>query len=168
MFPFAGGKFGGKRCGPGGHGGHHGGHGPFGHIGAEFLHDLDLTDEQVEKIAELKADGMGEGMRMMAEGGQAFKHLMRELMKEDLDKEKVKEAHKKLQEHKIKMGDAMLERALTFAETLTPEQRKKLKRSTMRRFLGLDGDRRGGPGFGPGFGFGPGQGGPGGGGRHDR
>lgn len=166
MFPFAGNRFGGKRCGPGGHGGH--GHGPIGHFGAEMLQELELSDDQVERIAELKADGMGEGMRMMAEGGQAFKHLMRELMNENLNKEKVKEAHKKLQEHKIKMGDAMLERALTFAETLTPEQRKKLKRSTMRSFLGLDGDRRGGPGpGGPGFGFGPGQGGPGG-GRHER
>jgi|LakMenEpi03Aug12_release.lakeMendotaPanAssembly.Ray.scaffolds.fasta_scaffold243856_2 Spy/CpxP family protein refolding chaperone len=165
MFPFAGGRFG-KHCGPGGPGGRHG-HGPFGHFGAELLEDLDLTDEQVEKIAELKADGMSEGMRMMAEGGQAFKGLMREILKEDLNKEKVREAHKKLQEHKIKMGEAMLERALSFAETLTPEQRKKLKRSTQRRFLGLDGDRRGGgPGFGPGFGFGPGPGG--GGGRHDR
>ncbi len=168
MFPFAGGRFGGKRFGPEDHGGHHGGHGPFGHFGADMLQDLELTDDQVEKIAELKADGMSEGMRMKAEGAQAFKHLMRELMKEDLDKEKVKEAHKKLQGHKTKIADATLERALTFAETLTPDQRKKLKRSTMRRFLGLDGDRRGGPGPGsPGFGFGPGQGGPGV-DRHDR
>jgi len=170
MFPFAGGRFGGKHCGPGGHGGPGGpgGHGPFGHFGGEMLEDLDLTDDQVERIAELKSDGMGEGMRLMAEVGQGFKLLMRELTKENLDKEKIKEAHKKLQEQKIKMGDAMLERALTFAETLTPEQRKKLKRSATRRFLGLDGHHRGGPGpGGPGFGFGPGPGGPGG-GRHDR
>lgn len=176
MFPFSGGKYGGKHWGPGGPGGRHG-HGPFGHFGTEMLQDLDLNDDQVERIAELKADGMSEGMRMMAEGGQLFKHMMRELMKEDLDKNQVKDAHRKLQEHRQKMGDSMLERALAFAEILTPEQRKKLRRSTLRRFLGLDGERRGGPGFGPGFGFGPGPGagfgpgpgGPGGpGGRPDR
>ena len=170
MFPFAGGRFG-KHFGmpPFGFGhGHHGGRGGCGGFGEGMLQDLDLTDDQVERIAELKAEGMGEGMQMMAEGGKHFKQLMHELAGENIDRAKVKEAHKKLQEHKTKMGDAMLERALTFAETLTPDQRKKLKRSAMRRFLGLDGDEgRRGPGFGQGFGFGPeggpGPGGPGGG-----
>ncbi|HEY9678349.1 MAG TPA: Spy/CpxP family protein refolding chaperone [Drouetiella sp.] len=158
MFPF--GKGFGKRCGgPWDH--EHGRHGMFGGF-SDLLQDLDLTDDQVERIAELKAEGMGEGMRMMSEGGQYFKQIVRELTKETIDKDKVREAHKNLREQKIKMGDAMLERALAVSETLTPEQRKKLKRGMQRRFLGLDG-HRGGPGFGPGFGFGPGgPGGPGG------
>lgn len=150
------GKFG-KRCGPGGH---HGRGGPLGHFGFDMLQDLDLTDEQIERIAELKADGMSEGMLMMAEGGKHFKLLIRELMNENLDKEKVKEAHKKLQEHKMKAGEQMVERALQFSEVLTPEQRKKLKRSAMRRFLHLDFDPRKSHEFGSGFGFGPGSGGP--------
>jgi Spy/CpxP family protein refolding chaperone len=162
MFPFAG-RFG-KHFGipPFGFG-HHGGRGGCGGFGHEgMLQDLDLTDDQVERIAELKAEGMGEGMQLMAQGSQFFKQLMHELANENIDRDKVKEAHKKLQEHKTKMGDAMLERALTFAEMLTAEQRKKLKRSAMRRFLGLDGDQgRHEPG-GPGFGFGPGGPGPGG------
>jgi Spy/CpxP family protein refolding chaperone len=163
MFPFAGrmGKHGG---GFGGHGQHQGG-GFGGFFCAGFLDDLELTDEQVERIAEIKAEGMGEGLLLMAQGGKQFKQLMRELSAENINKDKVKEAHKALQEHKTKMGDMMLDRALTFAETLTPEQRKKLKRLAMRRFIGLDG---GGPGSGAGFGFGPGGGGPGGPGRGPR
>ncbi len=144
-----------------GHGHHHGHHGRggmggfggFGGFGYEgFLQDLDLTDAQVEKIAELKADSMGEGMEAMLQGKRYFKQLMQELAQENIDKDKVKAAHKALQEHKAKTGEMLLERALAFAETLTGEQRKKLKRSAMRRFLNLDGDDR----HGSGFGFGPG------------
>lgn len=157
MFPFAG-RFG-KQCGDHFAGGEHHRHGMFGGMGADLLHELDLTDDQVERIAELKAEGMGDGMKFMSEGGKLFKQLIRELTNEKLDRNKVKDAYKHLQEHKTKVGDAMIERALTFAEALTPEQRKKLKRSMQRKFLGLDGGRRGGPGGGQGFGFGPGQGG---------
>lgn len=132
MFPFAG-----KRCGDPFEGGGPGRHGMFEGLGSKILHDLDLTDEQIEQIAELKAEGMAEGMKLMSEGSRYFKHLMRELTSETIDKEKVKNAHIELQEHKTKVGDAMLERALSFSQTLTPEQRKKLQASMKRRFLGV-------------------------------
>jgi Spy/CpxP family protein refolding chaperone len=143
MFQFAG-KFGRHGCGrPGGREG-------FGGFGLEeLLQDIDLTDEQVERLAELKGEGMGEGAQFMAQGGRHFKQIMQEILKENIDKDKVKEAHKALQEHRAKVGEKMLERALSIAETLTPQQRKQVKNRVQRRFLGLDGhDDRHGPGFG--------------------
>ena len=159
MFPFAGkyGKHGGapefgygyghgRHAGRGGFGpsggragfgafGGPGGFGPFG--GEHMLHELDLTEDQIEKLAELKAEGMGDGMGSMSQGGKLFKAILHELSSETIDRTKVKDAHKKLQEHRTKVGDDMLDRALRFAEILTPEQRKRLKHSALRRFLGL-------------------------------
>jgi len=163
MFSFAErlGRMGGFGYGRGRHGHHHRGDGGF----SALLRELDLTDDQIERIAELKAEGMSEGKQLMVQGGRYFKQLMAELLKDKIDYERVKEAHKAIQEHKNKLGNIMLEHAGSFAETLTSEQRKKVKNLVAKRFLGLDknddwhgpeygGEHEPGPG-GPSY-FGPG------------
>jgi len=111
-----------------------------GHCGGPLaiLRDLNLTDEQLEKVAELKLEGLAACAQFKLSLGQAARQIINELTKEQIDKAKVKELAKEIKERKSQMGDAMLDRIITFAETLTPEQRKKVKVTAIKRFLGLD------------------------------
>jgi Spy/CpxP family protein refolding chaperone len=103
-----------------------------------MLRDLNLTDQQLEKVAALKLEGLAACAQFKLSLGQAASQLVNELTKDQIDKAKIKELAKELKERKSQMGDAMLDRIITFAETLTPEQRKKLKLTAIKRFLGLD------------------------------
>ncbi len=105
--------------------------------GGSFLKDLDLSDEQLEKIAELKVQGMGHFSQLKSSMGTLMSQMMRELSQDQIDKVKVREIGKQIQECKSKAGDEFMERIITFAEVLTPEQRKKVRMKAIKRFLGV-------------------------------
>jgi Spy/CpxP family protein refolding chaperone len=103
-----------------------------------LLCDLNLTDEQLEKVAELKLEGLAACARFKLARGQGARRIANELTKDQIDKAKIKEFAKEMREQKQQLGEAMLDRIISFAETLTPEQRKKLKLTALKRFLGMD------------------------------
>jgi Spy/CpxP family protein refolding chaperone len=129
-----GGKFGGP---PFAHFRHRfgGGCGPF-----AMLSDLDLTDEQLERLAELKLEGMSQWAQLKVSLGGLMKQLVRELCGEQINKTKIKELAKQIQEKKAQAGDEFLDRIIIFAEVLTPEQRKKVRMKAIKRFLGIWGE----------------------------
>ena len=115
-----------------------GGGGPFRHFmgGRGLLEGIDLSDQQVELIAELKQRSFGK----MAHGGvdmMELRHqLFRELGKAEIDKAKINEIKTKIKEQKALMTDMMIDNITAFAEILTPEQRKKVRIKKIRQFLG--------------------------------
>lgn len=137
----------GRGCGPGGPGGR-GGRGNFmaGQVrhwfgGARsFLEGIDLTDQQIEQIAELKQQSfskMGHGRVDMME----LRHqLFRELGGTTIDRSKINEIKAKMKEHKAAMTDLMIDNMTAFAEILTPEQRTKVRLKKIRQFLGSEDD----------------------------
>ncbi|MGH9549312.1 MAG: Spy/CpxP family protein refolding chaperone, partial [Terriglobales bacterium] len=144
--------FGGGGCGKGGPGGPgRGGGGPWGGFGrgfgppwmrgfggGRFLKDLNLTEEQMEKAAELKFDAMQHFMQLKLSLGGLIRQMVRELAKDKIDKTKIKELGKQMQEKRNQAGDEFLDRIIAFAEVLTPEQRKKLRLKAIKRFLHVD------------------------------
>ena len=117
------GKFGGGHaCGPG-----------------AFPSELNLSDDQLERIAELKGEGLAQLMQCKLSMGLKFKQIIRELASENLDKAKIKEIGKQLQSEKEQCGEQFLDRMISVAEVLTPAQRKQLRLKLIRKFLGIDG-----------------------------
>jgi len=112
---------GGRACGPG-----------------AFLTDLDLTDEQLEKLAELKMEGLSKFGQFKSGVVGLLQQIAKELTKEQIDKAKIHEIAQQIQSHKSEMGASMVDRVIAFAEVLTVEQRKKLKSKLIKRFLGVD------------------------------
>lgn len=105
---------------------------------AALFKSLDLKDEQLERLAELKLEGMSKCAQMKAAMGEHIKLVCNELTQDRIDKAKIKEIAEKIKAQKSQFGESMLERVISFAEILTPEQRKKLKATAIRKFLGLD------------------------------
>ena len=103
-----------------------------------LFRQLNLTNDQLEKVAELKLEGLAACAQFKLALAQGARRIAGELTKDQIDKAKIKELAKELKEQKSQMGDAMLERIISFAETLTPEQRKKLKLTALKKFLGVD------------------------------
>jgi Spy/CpxP family protein refolding chaperone len=139
MFGFGG--FGGRGGGTGGPGGPwarrmHGmrgkGCGPW-----AMLSDLDLSDDQMEKFAELKIEGMGKFAQFKSKMAGLMHQIGKELTNESIDRDKVKEIAKEIKTYKTEFGDAMLDRAISCAEILTVAQRKKLRMNLLRRFVGV-------------------------------
>lgn len=113
---------------------------------------VELSDEQVEKLAEIK----GEGFFKFAEHGVGMIPQVREfvqhLSKSQIDKDKVRAIHKEIQAKRNQMGDQFVENIMAIAEVLTPEQRKQVRMYMLRQSLGLgadehecDGPQQGGP-----------------------
>jgi Spy/CpxP family protein refolding chaperone len=129
--------------GKGGCGGGHehrgplGGGGPFGGIGA-LLRGLDLTDEQVLKIGEIKGAAFGKIAHGKIDLMELKKDLFKELLKPQVDKNKVREVAQKIKEHKAACLDSLLEHVISFSEILTAEQKKKLQLNKIRGFLNID------------------------------
>lgn len=150
MFGFGGGC--GKRGagGPGGFGGSGFGPPPFARMMHRFggsggiLRDLNLNEEQLEKIAELKMAGMTQHLQLKLSMGTLIKDMVKELSKEQLDKAKIKEIGKQIQTLKMQAGDEFLDRVISFAEVLTSQQRKAMRMKAIKHFLGIEGGRRGG------------------------
>ena len=134
----------GRGCGPGGRGGGPRGRmmaGPFRHwFGGmrSLLEGIDLSDQQIEQIAELKHSSfskMGHGRVDMME---LRHHLMQELAEANIDRAKLADIKAKMKQHKSDMTDMMIDNMTAFAEILTPEQRKMVKLKKIREFLGSD------------------------------
>lgn len=115
------------------HGMRGGGWGPWG-----MLRDLDLTDEQLEKLAELKMDGINRFAQLRSTMSSLIHQMGKELAKDQIDKAKVKEIAQQIKTHRSEFGDRMLDRLLEFSEVLTAEQRKKMRLKLIKRFLGVD------------------------------
>ncbi len=106
--------------------------------GHDLLDGIELNDEQIERIADLKHRSfskMGHGKVDMMDLMQA---LFKEMGNANIDKNKVEELRGRLKEHKAAMTDLMIDNMLAFAEILTPEQRKKIRIKKIRQFLGSD------------------------------
>lgn len=109
-------------------------HGPFAMIAKA---GVELTDDQVEKLAEIKGDGL---MNFAEQGAGMMPHvrdIIRALSKSEIDKDKVRQIHKDLQEKRNKMGDQFVENIIAIAEVLTAEQRKQIRMHMLRASLGL-------------------------------
>ena len=103
--------------------------------GGKFFQKLELSDEQVEKISDLKEDSFAKFAHGRIDGMQLHQQLFKELSKEKIDREKVLSIGKRMKDHKSEMTDLLVENMLGFAEILTAEQRKKLKSMGMRQFM---------------------------------
>ncbi|HEY9776480.1 MAG TPA: periplasmic heavy metal sensor [Planktothrix sp.] len=111
----------GEHCGPG-----------------ALLNALDLSDEQLEKLAELKMEGCGQFAKFKSEMIGLVQEIGKELTKDQVDKNKVKEIAQRIKARKSDLGDSMLDRILSFTEVLSVEQRKRLRILLIKKFLGVD------------------------------
>lgn len=121
------GKFGGKQ-GIGGWGGG----GPL-----AMLRDLDLTDEQVLKLAEIKGGAFFKMAHNKLDIMLLKKHVIKELLNPQVDRAKVRELAGQIKEKKSLCMDEMLENIIACSEILTADQKKQLKVNKVRCFLGL-------------------------------
>jgi Spy/CpxP family protein refolding chaperone len=126
-------QFGGERGACGGRGRMGGKFGPM-----TFLKDLDLTDEQLLKIAELKGKTFGKMARSKIELMELKKGIFHELLQAQVDKQKVTAKAQEIKEHISGGVDHILEKMIALSETLTPAQKKRLHLNMIRKFLGLD------------------------------
>ncbi len=116
----------------GGFGGPWGGRGPL-----AMLRDLDLSDEQVLKLAEIKGGAFFKLAHNKIDIMQLKKQAIKELFSPQVDKAKVRELAHQIKEKKSLCMDEMLESIIACSEILTPEQKKQLKLKKIRCFLGL-------------------------------
>lgn len=115
-----GGEPGGGKCGPGG-----------------FLHGLELSDEQVERIAELKQKTFSKLAHGKIDLLESRKQLLRELSGATIDRNKINAIVEQIKKQKSEITDLMVGNMVALAETLTPEQRQKARINKIRHFLGL-------------------------------
>ncbi len=127
-------------CGPGGPFGF----GPFmrnrffgGAFDEHMLRELDLSDEQVEQLGDLKMVQQGKLGQFKGTMGEIMRLIGKELAQPTIDKEKIAGLRQQLKAKKSEMEDIFLDGMVSLAEVLTPEQRKRLHMAATRRFLGL-------------------------------
>src|SRR5271166_6651618 len=65
-----------------------------------ILGDLDLTDEQLEKLAELKMEGLGKFAQFKSSMVGLVQQIAKELSQEQVDKAKVKEIAQQIKSKK--------------------------------------------------------------------
>jgi Spy/CpxP family protein refolding chaperone len=119
----------------GGAAGKHGGWGGRGPLA--MLQGLDLTDEQVLKLAEIKGGAFFKMAHSKIDLMQLKKQVFKELLSPQVDKAKVRELANQIKEKKSQCMDEMLENIIACSEILTPEQKKQFKINKVRCFLGL-------------------------------
>ena len=102
-----------------------------------MLSGLDLSDEQVERIAELKGRSFSKFAHAKIDMVELHKQLFKELSNATIDKGNVNALAQKIKEQKSQLTDLMIEKMVAFAEVLTPEQRKKARINKIRNFLGI-------------------------------
>ncbi len=114
--------------------------GPFADLFAggmgSLLEGIELADEQIEQIAELRHQSFAKMAHGRVDMMEARHQLLRELAKPQIDRAKINELKEQIKEQKAQMTDMMIDKVTSFAEILTAEQRKKLKLKRIRQFLG--------------------------------
>ncbi len=113
---------------------------------------LDLTEAQKEKLFTMKnslKDAIGPKKLELSKNSRDLRDL---LTKPSIDKAAIKSTQGKINELRSDIANLMIAFKADFAETLTPEQRQKMRFA--HSFKGHHGYRHGGPGRG-----GPGRGG---------
>ena len=112
------------------------GHGKCGPMG--ILSDLDLSDEQLLGIAELKGKTFGKMARNMLEFKEMKKEVFKELFQPKADQAKVHDLTAQIKEHASQCIDLLSENMIASSELLTPEQKAKLRLALVRKFLGVE------------------------------
>jgi Spy/CpxP family protein refolding chaperone len=135
--------------GPGGHGGWGRGHGN----GNPFA-DLNLTDDQYEKLFALHRDNAGKDAAKMGEMMSAQAQMHDLMLQPEIDRARITSLQTRINAIHADLSNAHLEMKMACLSVLTPEQRHDLRRKMLRGMSGM-----GGPGMGHGM---PGHGGPGG------
>ncbi len=137
--PFAGMSGGG--CDGGGHMG-----GPFGKIfGAKMgggpgllLSELNLSEEQLFRIAEVKGRTLAKVAHHKIELMEVKKEAFKELLQAQPDKAKIKESVEKIKARKAEGIDDLADSMIAFSEILTADQKSKLRLSLVKKFLGVE------------------------------
>lgn len=119
------------------------GHGPMHHMpwfGAmrHLLGGIDLSDQQVEKIAEMQRGSFAKMAHTKIDMMETMQQLFAEMAKPEIDRAKATQLKDKIKELRAAMSDLMFENMITFAEVLSPEQRRKIRMKKIRQFLGAD------------------------------
>ena len=135
--------FGFGNCGP--HGlfgkfaGIHGGmHGALGSHGCALpLSGIDLTDDQLEKLAELKGQAFSKFGHGKVDIIDLYKRLFKELAKPNIDEKLVWNITDEIRGKKSELTDVLVEHLIAFAKILTPEQRAKIKLNKIRKLFGI-------------------------------
>jgi Spy/CpxP family protein refolding chaperone len=103
-----------------------------------FLAGIDLSDEQVEKIAEMQRGSFSKMAHTKIDMMESMQQLFAEMAKPQIDRARAAELKDKVKELRAGMSDLKFENMITFAEILTPEQRRKIRMKKIRQFLGAE------------------------------
>lgn len=119
--------------------GMHGGMaGPFGGHGCTSpLSGVDLSDDQLEKMAELKGQAFSKFGHGKVDIIDLYKSLFKELAKPSIDEKKVWNITDEIRGKKSELTDVLVEHLIAFAKILTPEQRSKIKLNKIRKIMGI-------------------------------
>jgi Spy/CpxP family protein refolding chaperone len=123
-----------KDCGGGGGGWSRRGH-------ASMFKNLNLTDDQYEKLYSIKRETMGQMAGKMGNMATLHMDLKDALLQADLDKSKIQSVQDKINALKTDMANMRLNQHISMLNVLTPEQRKEL-RLAMIKSSASDGHRR--------------------------
>ena len=115
-------------------------HFPWLGVGRAMLADIDLSDEQMEQISELKQTSFAKMAHGRVDKMDLMQALFRELGKPEIDKNKIAELKEKIKAHKASMSEMMVDSMLSFAEILSAEQRKKIRMRRIRQFFSSERD----------------------------
>jgi len=102
------------------------------------LSGVDLSDEQVEKLAELMRGSFSKVGHLKIDMMEAMQQLFAEMAKPQIDRTKATQLKDKVKELRAKLSDLMFNNMLAFAEILTPEQRRKIRMKKIRQLLGAE------------------------------
>lgn len=132
--------FGKGHCGPGPFGGFGGAAEGFGkgggHCGpGHFLSDLNLTDEQLFGIAELKGKAFGKIARGKLDLMELKKEAFKELLQPQPDKAKVKAIADQIKARKSEFIDQLSDNLIALSGLLTAEQKATLRLKLVKKFL---------------------------------
>jgi Spy/CpxP family protein refolding chaperone len=128
--------------GPGGPGGHGGMMMRRGH-GSPFA-DLNLTDDQYEKLWAIKRDSAGRSAGKFGEMMAAEMQLHDLMLQPEIDRTKIMALQGRVNAIKTELSNERLENKIAAMNVLTAEQRKDLRRNMLQRMSGGWGGRGGG------------------------
>ncbi len=98
---------------------------------------LELTDDQLEKLAELKGQAFSKFGHGKVDIVDLYKRLIKELAKQSIDEKQVWNITDEIRGKKSELTDVLVEHLIAFAKILTPEQRSKMKLNKLRKLFGI-------------------------------